>query len=46
MEKYNIVFDEAKDGQLSRRSDPIPDIINPPNQAATNNPAGVVANPR
>ncbi|MEI9815238.1 MAG: TolC family protein [Acidobacteriota bacterium] len=28
MEKYNIMFDEAKDGQLGRRPDPIPDVIN------------------
>ena len=28
MEKYNIVFDEAKDGNVSRRPDPIPDVIN------------------
>jgi hypothetical protein len=27
MERYNIVFDEAKDGILSRRSDPIPDVL-------------------
>ena len=34
MEKYDIVLDEAKDGALSRRSDPIPDQINQ-QQAAT-----------
>ncbi len=34
MEKYNIVFDEAKDGTLSKRPDPIPDQINQPQQAA------------
>jgi outer membrane protein len=28
MEKYNIVFEEAKDGTLSRRPDPIPDVVN------------------
>jgi outer membrane protein len=28
MEKYNIVFDEAKTGTLSRRPDPIQDVIN------------------
>lgn len=28
MERYNIVFDEAKDGTLSRRADPIPDVVN------------------
>jgi len=34
MEKYNIVFDEARDGTVTRRSDPIPDVVNQPNQAA------------
>lgn len=28
MERYNIVFEEAKDGTLTRRADPIPDVIN------------------
>ncbi|MEO8097305.1 MAG: hypothetical protein ABI811_06345, partial [Acidobacteriota bacterium] len=31
MEKYNIVFEEAKDGALTRRADPIPDVVNPAN---------------
>ena len=30
MEKYNIVFDEAKDGNVTRRPDPIQDVINTP----------------
>ncbi len=30
MEKYNIVFEEAKGGTLSRRADPIPDVVNQP----------------
>jgi hypothetical protein len=34
MEKYGIGFDEAKDGTLSRRPDPIPDIVNQNAQAA------------
>jgi outer membrane protein TolC len=34
MEKYNIVLDEAKDGTLSRRPDPIPDVINTQNGQA------------
>jgi len=28
MEKYGIVFEEAKDGALSRRPDPIQDVVN------------------
>jgi outer membrane protein TolC len=28
MERYNIVFDEAREGTLSSRPDPIPDVIN------------------
>jgi outer membrane protein len=34
MEQYNIVFDEARDGAVTRRADPIPDVVNQPNQAA------------
>jgi outer membrane protein TolC len=34
MEKYNVMLDEAKDGTLSRRVDPIPDVINQNGQAA------------
>ncbi|MEP6962619.1 MAG: TolC family protein, partial [Acidobacteriota bacterium] len=34
MEKYNIMFEEAKDGQLTRRADPIPDVVNQNAQAA------------
>ena len=32
MERYDVVFDEAKDGTLNRRPDPIPDIVNQPQQ--------------
>jgi len=39
MEKYNIVFDEARDGTVSRRPDPIPDVVNPNGQAALLAPA-------
>jgi outer membrane protein TolC len=39
MEKYDIVFDDAKDGNVSRRPDPIPDQVNQPQQAAA--PAGI-----
>src|SRR5262249_26328929 len=50
MEKYNIVYDDAKEGSLSRRPDPIPDVINTPNQAATSPtrlfPSPLLANPR
>ena len=28
MDRYNVVFDEAKTGTLNRRPDPIPDVIN------------------
>ncbi len=34
MEKYGIAFDEAKDGTLQRRPDPIPDVVNQNAQAA------------
>ena len=34
MEKYNVVLDEAKDGTLSRRPDPIQDVINQNGPAA------------
>ncbi|MEO5926580.1 MAG: TolC family protein [Bryobacteraceae bacterium] len=34
MERYNIIFDEAKNGTLTRRADPIPDIVNQNAQAA------------
>lgn len=44
MEKYNIVFDEAKDGSVSRRPDPIPDVINQPQQAARPAGNGVLQN--
>lgn len=30
MEKYNIVFDEARDGTVNRRADPIQDVVNQP----------------
>jgi outer membrane protein TolC len=30
MDRYGIVFDEAKDGTITRRADPIPDVINTP----------------
>jgi len=30
MDRYNIVFDEAKTGTLNRRPDPIPDLVNQP----------------
>lgn len=30
MDKYNLVFDEAKDGMVTRRPDPIPDLIQTP----------------
>ena len=30
MDKYGIVFEEAKDGTLSRRPDPIQDVVNTP----------------
>lgn len=44
MDKYDIVLDEAKDGSLSRRSDPIPDQINQQQQAARpGTPAGATA---
>jgi outer membrane protein TolC len=33
MERYNVVFEEAKDGALSRRPDPIQDIVNQNGQA-------------
>jgi outer membrane protein TolC len=39
MEKYNIVFEEARDGVVSRRPDPIPDVVNPNGQAALLAPA-------
>jgi len=32
MEKYNIVFEEAKGGTLARRPDPIQDVVNQPNR--------------
>ena len=34
MDKYGVVFDEAKDGTLQRRPDPIPDVVNQNAQAA------------
>jgi outer membrane protein TolC len=45
LEKYNIIFDEAKDGQVQRRADPIPDLVNQPNNALNNllNPNRVLA---
>jgi outer membrane protein TolC len=33
LDKYNVAYEEAKDGQLARRPDPIPDVVNPPNAA-------------
>lgn len=30
MDKYNLIFDEAKDGMVTRRPDPIPDLIQTP----------------
>ncbi len=33
MEKYNIVFDEARDGNVNRRPDPIQDVVNQPQAA-------------
>lgn len=45
LEKYNVGFDEAKDGMVSRRPDPIPDINQTPLQNAAT-PGTVVANPR
>jgi outer membrane protein len=37
MDRYNIVFDEAREGTIQRRADPIPDVLTPQGQAA--NPA-------
>jgi outer membrane protein TolC len=34
MDKYNLIFDEAKEGLVSRRPDPIPDITQTPGQNA------------
>lgn len=45
LEKYNVGFDEAKDGMVTRRPDPIPDINQTPLQNAAT-PGTVVANPR
>jgi len=28
IDKYNIVFEEARDGAVTRRADPIPDVVN------------------
>ena len=37
MDRYNIIFDEAREGTVVRRADPIPDVLTPQGQAA--NPA-------
>jgi outer membrane protein TolC len=39
MDRYNIILDEARDGTITRRADPIPDVLTPQGQAA--NPAAV-----
>lgn len=44
MEKYDIVFDDAKDGNVSRRPDAIPDQVNQPQQAALPAGNGVLQN--
>jgi outer membrane protein TolC len=44
MEKYNIVFDEARDGRIARRPDPIPVVLQ--NQGAAVRPATPATTPR
>lgn len=34
MDRYNIVFEEAREGAIQRRADPIPDVLTPQGQAA------------
>jgi outer membrane protein len=41
MDKYNIVFDEAREGTVNRRPDPIPVVLNTNGQAANATPAVV-----